>query len=189
MTNHKKILCKNMIFNNECKYETKCLYAHSLDEQNVNYLRKSAYDVIKSKHDLSYINLQDEPELYKVLVQLSIYCHNCVNKKCTGGYNCKYGACKYEYVICLSDLNFNNCTDKYCNKVHLSKRGLKPLKLLLDYKTDCLNNNLLVDINTYINNNDNDNTNELDSDSDTLSTSSNKILSNEILINKSIFHE
>jgi hypothetical protein len=180
--NHKKILCKNIIFNNECKYENKCLYAHSLNEQNVNYLRKCVYDIIKGKDDLSHINLQDDVDLYKTLVQLSVYCHNCVNNKCTGGYNCKYGACKYEFVICLSDLNFNKCTADYtCTRIHLSKRNLKPIKLLLGVKGDCLDNNLLINVSKYIREDYGE------SSESEISTTHDDILTNESLVNKSIF--
>lgn len=174
--NHKKILCKNIIFNNECKYQTKCLYAHTLEEQNVNNLRKYAYDIIKGNNNLSHINLQENIDLYKTLVQLSVICHNCINNNCTGGYNCKYGACKVEYVVCLSDINFNKCTNNTCSKIHLSKRGLKPLDIVLN-NGEYLDNNLYTNIINY--------RDDYTSSSDSFSDISNK--TDENLETKSIF--
>lgn len=135
----KKILCQNIINDYECKYGDKCMYAHSLDEQNVSELRKYAYDIIKNNVDLSDITPSDE--LYKILFLLTRYCKNCYSKNCIGGYNCKSGACDKKYVVCLNDLNYGKCDDIYCTNVHLSKKGLKPY-----YHTEEKNNtNLMLD--------------------------------------------
>ena len=178
LQNHKKILCKNIILNKECKYGNKCLYAHTLDEQNINNNRYIAYNIIKSTSDLSHIDLQTNIELYKTLVQLSVYCNNCIHNKCMGGYNCKYGACKLKYVICLTDLNFNNCTDKLCKKIHLSDRNLKSLKLTVGYDGDIYNSNIYTNITKYDLNN---------SESDISSNNDNIMNTEEYLLNKSIF--
>lgn len=175
MSNLKKILCKNIIINKFCKYDNKCLYAHSLEEQNINCSRKYAYDIIKSTNDLSDIDLNEDINLYTSLVQLSVYCHNCVNNTCTGGYNCKYGACKYEYIVCLTDLNFNNCTDTTCKKIHLSKRNLRPIKLI-----NC-DNELNINIRKFIYNYDSDTTiSDIVEESDS-------IVNNDLLVSRSIF--
>ena len=39
---HKKILCNNFLNSITCKYGNKCAYAHSYDEQILDYPRKLA---------------------------------------------------------------------------------------------------------------------------------------------------
>jgi hypothetical protein len=45
--NRKKILCNNILMYGSCGYGDKCMYAHSLSEQNIDSIRKKAYDIIK----------------------------------------------------------------------------------------------------------------------------------------------
>lgn len=123
--NLKKIICKNVIMNGSCVYGTKCLYAHTLDDQNVDKIRKLAYDIIRKKKSCKDINILTSRQLYETFKLLSNVCEQCENNKCTGGYNCKHGACKSEYAICLSDMNKGSCT-KTCNKIHLTDYGLVP---------------------------------------------------------------
>ena len=93
----KKILCQNMIKNNQCKYGDKCSYAHNLNEQNILPLRKRAYDIIKNNIDLNNIDLHSEENLYKTLLELTKSCKNCNNNNCIGGYNCKLGVYNKNY--------------------------------------------------------------------------------------------
>jgi hypothetical protein len=122
----KKILCHNMIYNGECKYGDKCLYAHSLKDQNVNKKRKEVYDILKNNSDLSNINLRENYDLYKTMLELTKYCKNCNSNSCIGGYNCKSGVYDKKYCICINDLNYGECYNNNCQFVHLSKRKLKP---------------------------------------------------------------
>ena len=125
--NFKKILCKNIIGPNKshtCTYGNKCEYAHKLEEQTVDNRRKRAYDLLLNNEDLSNINLSENHSLYRSLLELTTLCLKCDKNECTGGYNCKYGACMRKYHICQKDLNFGNCSTS-CDKIHLSKRGLK----------------------------------------------------------------
>jgi hypothetical protein len=122
----KKILCYNIIYNGSCKYGDKCLYAHSLEDQNINKMRKEVYDILKCDSDLSAINLKEDYELYKTMLEMTKYCKNCNNNMCKGGYNCKSGVYDKKYCICINDLNYGYCHNYNCNFIHLSKRGLKP---------------------------------------------------------------
>ncbi len=163
--NHKKILCNNYINNNTCQHGLKCSYAHNLEEQNIDAYRQKTLDILNSNDDLSYIDFTQFQ--YKILMKdLLTYtklCDNCINKKCTGGYNCKYGTCLQKYLICYDDLNYNYCTTKNCEKIHLSKRNLKPILNKIYYTIDNyikqnlpeMNNsdNILQTINNEINNN------------------------------------
>lgn len=122
--NLKKILCNHIITYGTCTYGDKCDYAHSLDSQNMDNNRKRAYDVIINYVNLSDIDLQKDHSLYRTLLMLTKICELCDSNKCTGGYNCKYGACRQEYIICVKDLNYGNCSGD-CKFVHLTKKGLR----------------------------------------------------------------
>lgn len=124
--NLKKILCQNVIDRGECKYGNKCLYAHSLDEQNIDEKRRLIYELIDDDSDLSDFDLRKNYSAYKFLLELTKYCKNCSEGKCIGGYNCKAGACMKRYCICINDLNNGNCKTPTCDFIHLTKRGLKP---------------------------------------------------------------
>ena len=139
--NQKKILCNNYISNNYCVYKNKCLYAHDINEQNIEQNRKKILDIIKSTEDLSHLELNHPNNKY-LLRELLIYtrlCENCKRKKCTGGYNCKFGACIPEHVICYDNLNYDNCKNKNCNMIHLTKKGLKPLYSKIYYTINTIN--------------------------------------------------
>ena len=123
--NYKKILCKNINSIGKCIYTNKCLYAHSIDEQNMEPIRVIAYDMIKKNDDLSHIDLTKNKQLYNNLLALSKVCQQCDEGTCTGGYNCKHGACDKIYVICQIDLNKGTC-EGGCGKIHLTKKGLTP---------------------------------------------------------------
>lgn len=56
-------------------------------------------------------------------------CFNCSNNKCLGGYNCKKGAISTDFVVCYEDLTIGRCSNPYCTKKHLTKRGLTPMKI------------------------------------------------------------
>jgi hypothetical protein len=124
--NHKKILCHNMITHDNCNYDDRCVYAHSLKDQNVDYNRKRTMEIIIGTDDLGKINLTMDRELYKNLMIMTKMCPNCEMNKCTGGYNCKYGVCEMQYLVCGNDLNYGKCTLPNCLGVHLTKRNLKP---------------------------------------------------------------
>ena len=123
--NYKKILCKNININGRCIYNNKCLYAHTLEEQNIEPIRAIAYSMIKKKNDLSHIDLSKDKHLYNHLHSLSKVCQHCNEGSCTGGYNCKHGACDKIYVVCQTDLNKGTC-EGACGKLHLTSKGLMP---------------------------------------------------------------
>ncbi len=149
--NFKKMICKSIVNNNYCVYGDKCMYAHNLGEQQIEPIRKIAYDMVKNDTNLGNINVNNNMQLYNALKSLTNLCTKCVEKKCTGGYNCKNGACKPEYVICLMDLNKGNC-DGTCDNVHLTNKGFIPFGFqLIDNKIKRAKINI-----TKNKNNDND---------------------------------
>ena len=124
--NHKKILCHNILEYGKCNYGTKCLYAHNLDEQKIDTKRQRAINLIHSNESLDEIDLMRDKDLYKNLCVLTKMCTKCIDNKCEGGYNCKYGSCDENNLVCYDDLNYGRCENKNCSFIHLSIRGLKP---------------------------------------------------------------
>lgn len=126
--NKKKILCNNYLKGEICQYAEKCLYAHSISEQKMEPIRKRAYDIIQNEFDLSYLDLggksdEESTELLKALTTLTKVCQDCLNKKCAGGVNCKFGVYMPSLQVCYDDMYNGKCSNKDCNKVHLTKRG------------------------------------------------------------------
>lgn len=122
--NIKKILCHNMITLGSCCYGNKCLYAHNLTEQSIDSNRKDAYEILLSSEEI-HVDLRKNHSLYRSLMGLTKMCEKCEKNTCTGGYNCKFGACSKKYCVCIQDLDYGNCAGK-CGCVHLTDRGLKP---------------------------------------------------------------
>jgi hypothetical protein len=114
--------------NTQCKWGASCSYAHNLEEQQKEPLRKIAYDIITSESNLSYINLETNNNLFNTLLTLTNVCSLCEAKQCQGGYNCSSGAISKQYQICKDDLLSGKCDDPLCTKKHLTKRGLKIIK-------------------------------------------------------------
>jgi hypothetical protein len=154
-----RILCFNVLNSTECSYSNKCLYAHSLEEQIIDKNRKNALDLLQIT-DLKNINLIEDVNLRENILVLTKLCSDCINKVCPGGYNCKYGACNKDVLICNTDFLKGDCknvieNNKCINGYHLTLHNLIPLvkqQLLIDYP----NNQLLVEKNMEKNTLDND---------------------------------
>ncbi|AYV75841.1 MAG: hypothetical protein Terrestrivirus3_110 [Terrestrivirus sp.] len=121
----KKIMCNNVLIYGKCSYGDKCLYAHNLDEQNVDYNRRLAYNILMNKN----IDVDDvlDDEMYKTFLQLTKVCDVCAKNKCPGGYNCKFGVFDKRYQVCFEDLKDGICYNISCNKIHLTNKGIKPM--------------------------------------------------------------
>ncbi len=124
--NKKKILCKSVLEGIKCQYGDNCVYAHSLKEQKMDKERKHAYDVIKNQFDLSTLDTTQE-ELYKNLSILTKICNECINKKCPGGVNCKFGVYNKSLQLCNEDMMSGQCKTENCSKIHLTERGFIPI--------------------------------------------------------------
>ena len=132
--NNKKILCNHFLNGEKCIYSNKCVYAHSFDEQKVDYPRKLAYDMIINMDNLSDIDLaaSENYNLLKILILFTRYCSDCQKMKCPGGKNCKYGVFNKNYMICYKDLIYGDClnTDED-HPIHLTNKGLIPKNIRL----------------------------------------------------------
>ncbi len=137
--NIKKLLCYNIVNNSKCVYKHKCMFAHTLAEQKKEPIRETIYNMIYEIDDLSDIDIYDDKQLFEELNIYTKECKNCLNKKCPGGYNCKFGACCKEIKICYNDLMYGRCYNflreekieeksiKRCiHGVHLTEKNLIP---------------------------------------------------------------
>lgn len=131
----KKMLCENIINNNKCQYDNKCMYAHSLDEQQIDPIRIQIYNLIDLANDcleneiedgLVELNFIENKDIFNNMIKLTRVCMHCEKKKCVGGYNCRYGSVSNEYCICYSDLMTGYCKRKDCKYHHLTRKGLVP---------------------------------------------------------------
>ncbi len=132
--NVKKLLCYNIVNNSKCVYKGKCMFAHNLAEQKKEPLRECIYQMIVSNEDLSNIDIYDDKVLFDELNILTKECKNCLNKRCPGGYNCKFGACTKDFKICYNDLMYGKCFNSLCideigtkrciHGVHLTEKNL-----------------------------------------------------------------
>lgn len=127
---YKKMLCNNIIKEGDCSYKSKCMYAHSLEEQKLYPIRQKAYDLYKQS-DLSHIDLNKDPDLYQTLISLTNICSKCNNNTCPGGYNCKHGAVDYAHKLCINDLLNSSCSNANCKFIHFTAKGLKTVNNLL----------------------------------------------------------
>ena len=137
--NFKKLLCYNIVNNIKCVYKNKCMFAHNIDEQLKEQNREFIHDMIFVMNDLSNINIKENKELFEELMIFTKECKNCINKKCPGGYNCKFGVCIKELKICYNDLLNGKCISplkeeiinetniKRCQfGIHLTEKNLIP---------------------------------------------------------------
>lgn len=137
--NIKKLLCYNIVNNSKCVYKNKCMFAHNLEEQKKEPLREYIYNMIYLWDDLSNIDIYNDRLLFEDLVIYTKECKNCLNKKCPGGYNCKFGVCLKDLKICYNDLMYGKCYNllkeqnddgkiiKRCiHGVHLTEKFLIP---------------------------------------------------------------
>lgn len=168
--NFKKLLCYNIVNDIKCSYKNKCMFAHNLQEQIKESIREYIYNIINDMSDLSNINIKEDKELFTELLIFTKECKNCINKKCPGGYNCKFGACSINQKICHNDLLSGKCMNtltneilenkiiiKRCqNGIHLTEKNLIPYYQrtsteinMLDYSFFLFNNiNYFSKINT-----------------------------------------
>jgi hypothetical protein len=124
--NVRRMLCQNVIKDGSCSYGNKCMYAHTLDEQNIDPPRKQVWNILLSTNSLESIDLQKNYQLYQCLEQLTKLCKQCDKNECIGGYNCDHGVFSEKYQVCQRDLDYGDCKDDTCRLVHLTSRGMKP---------------------------------------------------------------
>ena len=166
--NFKKLLCYNIVNNCKCVYKNKCMFAHALEEQIKEPLRQYIYNMLYEWEDLSEINLNNEKILLDELIILTKECKNCMIKKCSGGYNCKFGVCLKENKICYNDLMYGKCYNmlietnengnilyKCIYGIHLSEKKLIPYNQRMLTDLTNIETNFLIRYNISFNSKNN----------------------------------
>ena len=117
----KRLLCFSVIHNTPCKFRSSdsrmneqhdgCTYAHTLDEQLIDYDRKFIYQITLDKYLMNFYSIANPKtdELYRQMIGMTYLCKKCQQNKCTGGYNCKHGANIPDLKICKNDLLTGQC--------------------------------------------------------------------------------
>ena len=120
------LLCNTILDSGVCKYGRTCMFAHTYNEQVLDQERQLLYNYIKNPGPFN-IDLSKDKHLIKGLICLSNVCVKCNARKCAGGYNCRYGAIDTKHQICIDDMYNGSCDVIDCPKVHLTKKGIKPI--------------------------------------------------------------
>lgn len=139
-SNKKRLLCHSIINNEECPYKNFCTYAHNLSEQNIDLDKKTVYQIILDKNLLNYLNDTNIFDIYKNLLHNINVCDTCLNKKCTGGYNCRNGIFSESLKVCRNDILTGNCLNKIINipiDVNILEK-INNIELLENYE-GCIN--------------------------------------------------
>lgn len=112
--NEKRLLCFSILNGEPCTYGNYCTYAHSLTEQIIDGDKKFIYQIILDKYLMSFFSPTNPKtdEIYKHLLFMSHICDNCINGKCTGGYNCRNGIFDTSLKLCKNDLLTGECLNK-----------------------------------------------------------------------------
>ena len=114
--NKKKLICFSVINNEICNYGNNCVYAHSYKEQIIDYEKKIIYQIIFDKNLMNFFSQDNKiDEIYNKLLFYTNICNNCMIKKCTGGYNCRNGACETFLKLCKNDLLTGECHNNLVN--------------------------------------------------------------------------
>lgn len=148
-TNQKRLICFSAINNEKCCYGNNCTYAHSLDEQIIDEEKKFVYQIIFDKNLMNFFSITNPKtdEIYKHLLFFTNICGQCLNKKCTGGYNCRNGINDLSFKICKNDLLTGECLNKIINipinNAIINKIGTNNFELCSEYK-GCLNGHHLT---------------------------------------------
>jgi hypothetical protein len=157
--NFKKLLCYNIVNNNECLYKSKCMFAHSIEEQNKEVIRDHIYYLINICEDLSTVDINENKELLNEFIIYTKECRNCIYKKCPGGFNCKFGVCLKELKICYNDLIYGKCSCNLRNETTLEGKPIKRCingihlteKKLIPYQQRLNNESNLSDLSLFLN--------------------------------------
>ena len=112
-SSRKRLLCYSIIENNICKYNKNCTYAHTLNEQIIDDDKLRLFKLLVEKNELQIImnNKEKTNNIYQSIFHLTNICDNCVNLKCAGGYNCKFGVPKKCMKVCKQDFLTGECNN------------------------------------------------------------------------------
>lgn len=148
MCHNKRLLCNTVLSNTKCRYNSTCKYAHSLKDQIIDFDKEFLFKIILDKN-LSNYNNQITPknnEIYTNLKHFTTVCDLCINNKCTGGFNCKYGVNHFSLKLCKNDLLTGACLNKIVDIIlpQFILDKFKDIECINTY-VGCLNGHHLTD--------------------------------------------
>lgn len=110
-SNVKRLICHSVINGEYCIYGKQCSYAHDLVEQIIDSDKKFIYQIILNEDLMNffYPNNPKNDEIYKHLLFMTKTCPQCLDNKCSGGYNCRNGVRTQDLKICRNDLLTGEC--------------------------------------------------------------------------------
>lgn len=106
--NGKKLMCRSMTAHKYCSRMHDCSYAHNLEEQQLDPAKLLAIQLMLDRNHEYPIDQIDR--IYPEFLSMSRLCEGCHNHDCTGGYNCRNGACHQELLVCCDDIVNKSCT-------------------------------------------------------------------------------
>lgn len=148
--NEKRLICFSTINNEPCTYGSNCTYAHSHNEQIIDEDKKYIYRIILDKKLMNFFSMTNPKteEIYKHLLFMTHLCESCINKKCTGGFNCRNGVCIPSLKLCKNDLLTGECINKIID-IDVDEQTIEKLKTsnfeACDEYKGCLNGHHLTD--------------------------------------------
>ncbi len=140
-----RVLCKSVCNKSNCRYGEKCMYAHNIKQQVIDNFNYEIYMKILTNELLDNILLTNRKTsiIYKKFYSLTNLCELCINKKCTGGFNCKSGAYCQDLLVCYDDFLYGKC-DKTVSKINYSNLIKEKFPLLPDNYDGCVNGHHLT---------------------------------------------
>jgi hypothetical protein len=135
VSNNRRLLCNSVTSDGNaingrgnfvCYHGPSCTYAHSLEEQQIDEKKLSIYRAILDQDYTSQIvtDPASHTDIYHGFISSSSICERCYAGECTGGYNCRNGACCHDLLICRNDILFNQCKEEV-NMIKLSPKMIK----------------------------------------------------------------
>lgn len=115
--NGKKLMCRSMTAHKYCIRMHDCSYAHTLEEQQLDPAKLLTIQLMLNREMIHPVHQIDR--IYQESLSMSRLCDGCHNGDCTGGYNCRNGACHRELLVCCDDIYNQSCTRMIIKNVPL----------------------------------------------------------------------
>ena len=122
-SNEKRLICNSVTSDGStlnhrqnfvCSHGPKCSYAHSLEEQRIDEKKLLVYRSILDQ--TITMSISEDPasyeDIYRGFITASSICEKCYSGECTGGYNCRNGACCHDLLVCNEDLITGRCSNE-----------------------------------------------------------------------------
>lgn len=142
-----RLICFSSINKKECTYGKDCIYAHSLEEQHIDFDKLFSYQIILDENLMDYYSITNPNmiNIYRKIMILTNICDSALANKCSGGYNCKYGTHAQCLKVCKNDFLMGDCLNKIIriNIDPVINKKITNIKLCQEY-IGCINGHHLT---------------------------------------------